>query len=83
MAYTPQPFYGKLSSFKPTNENFEITTGDFSNGSNQFTITLSGLVRVGQTITYINNQFTGIVTVTGVSGATLTSHSSLNIFWLR
>ena len=78
MSYTSQPFYGKLSNFKPTNENFEITTGDFSNGSNQFTITLSELIRVGQTITYINNQFTGIVTVTGVSGQVITVDQNAN-----
>ena len=78
MAYTSQPFYGKLSSVTPQNENFQITTGNFSNGSNQFTIALSGLVRVGQTITYINSQFTGTVTVTNVSGQTITVDQTAN-----
>ena len=79
MAYTSQPFYGKLSSVSPKNENFQITTGNFTDGDNEFTITLSGLVKVGQTITYVNNQFTGIVTVTNVSGQTVTVDQNANV----
>ena len=73
-----QPFYGKLTSVSPTNSNIIITTGDFVNGSNQFTIANAQLVRVGQTLTYIDSQFTGTVTITDVSGTTITVNQNAN-----
>ena len=78
MAYTSQPFYGKLSSTYPQNENFLVTTGNFTDGSNQFTITLPHLARIGQTITYIDNQFAGIVTITNIVGNTVTVDQTAN-----
>jgi hypothetical protein len=73
-----QPFYGKLTSVSPVNSNIVITTGDFVNGSNQFTIADAQLVRVGQTLTYVNSQFTGTVTITNVSGTTITVDQNAN-----
>ena len=54
MSYT-QPFYGRLSNVTPSNNNIIITTGDFIEGSNQFTIVDPQLVRVNQTLTYVNS----------------------------
>ena len=73
-----QPIYGKGSSISPVSQNFAITTGDFTNGSNQFTIADDSLVRVGQTLTYVNSQFTGTVTITNVSGTTVTVDQNAN-----
>lgn len=73
-----QPIYGRGSSISPVNANFVITTGDFTNGSNQFTIADDSLVRVGQTLTYVNSQFTGTVTITNVSGTTITVDQNAN-----
>jgi hypothetical protein len=73
-----QPIYAQGSSITPEYENFVITTGDFTNGSNQFTIAEDSLVRVGQTLTYVNSQFTGIVTITNVSGTTITVDQNAN-----
>jgi len=75
---TNQLFYGKVSSVSPSNENIVITTGDFTDGSNQFTIADNDLVRVGQTLTYIDSQFTGTVTITNVSGTTITVDQNAN-----
>ena len=75
---TNQLFYGKVSSVSPSNENIVITTGDFTDGSNQFTIADDNLVRVGQTLTYIDSQFTGTVTITNVSGTTITVDKNAN-----
>ena len=73
-----QPIYAQGSSITPEYENFVITTGDFTNGSNQFTIADDSLVRVGQTLTYVNSQFTGTVTITNVSGTTITVDQNAN-----
>jgi len=73
-----QAFYGRLSSLSPVNENIVVTTGDFTNGSDQFTITDSFLAREGQTITYVDSQFTGTVTITNVAGSTITVDQTAN-----
>jgi hypothetical protein len=73
-----QPIYGRGSSISPVNTNFVVTTGDFTNGSNQFTIADDSLVRIGQTLTYVNSQFTGTVTITNVSGTTITVDQNAN-----
>lgn len=73
-----QAFYGRLSSLSPVNENIVVTTGDFTNGSDQFTIADSFFVREGQTITYVDSQFTGTVTITNVAGSTITVDQTAN-----
>jgi hypothetical protein len=73
-----QAFYGRLSSLSPVNENIVVTTGDFTNGSDQFTIADSFFAREGQTITYVDSQFTGTVTITNVVGSTITVDQTAN-----
>lgn len=73
-----QAFYGRLSSLSPVNENIVVTTGDFTNGSDQFTIAEPFLAREGQTITYVDSQFTGTVTITNVAGSTITVDQTAN-----
>lgn len=73
-----QLFYGKLSSVSPVNENFQITSGNFTSGSNEFIIADDSLVKVGQTLTYIDSQFTGIVTITNVVSSTITVDQNAN-----
>lgn len=73
-----QAFYGRLSSLSPVNENIVVTTGDFTNGSDQFTIADSFFVREGQTLTYVDSQFTGVVTITNVVGSTITVDQTAN-----
>jgi autotransporter adhesin len=73
-----QSRYFRGKSISPKNVNFKITTGDFINGSNQFTIADDFFVRVGQTLTYVNSQFTGTVTITNVSGTTITVDQNAN-----
>lgn len=77
MSYT-QPFYGRLSNVTPSNNNIIITTGDFIEGSNQFTIVDPQLVRVNQTLTYVNSQFTGTVTITEINGNIITVDQNAN-----
>ena len=67
-----QAFYGRLSDLNPSKENIVVTTGDFTNGSNQFTIADPFFARVNQTLTYVDSQFTGTVTITNVAGSTIT-----------
>lgn len=73
-----QAFYGRLSSVSPVKENISITTGDFTPGSNQFTIADPFFARIGQTLTYVNIQFTGTVTITNVVGSTVTVDKTAN-----
>lgn len=73
-----QAFYGRLSSLSPVNENIVVTTGDFTNGSDQFTIAEPFLAREGQTLTYVDSQFTGTVTITNVAGSTITVDQTAN-----
>ena len=73
-----QAFYGRLSSLSPVNENIIVTTGNFTNGSDQFTIADSFFAREGQTLTYVDSQFTGTVTITNVAGSTITVDQNAN-----
>lgn len=73
-----QAFYGRLSSVSPVKENISITTGDFTPGSNQFTIADPFFARIGQTLTYVDIQFTGTVTITNVVGSTVTVDKTAN-----
>ena len=73
-----QAFYGRLSSVSPFKENISVTTGDFTPGSNQFTIADPFFARIGQTLTYVNIQFTGTVTITNVVGSTVTVDKTAN-----
>ena len=73
-----QAFYGRLSSVSPVKENISITTGDFTPGSNQFTIADPFFARIGQTLTYVNIQFTGTVTITNIVGSTVTVDKTAN-----
>ena len=73
-----QAFYGRLSSVSPVKEKISITTGDFTPGSNQFTIADPFFARIGQTLTYVNIQFTGTVTITNVVGSTVTVDKTAN-----
>lgn len=73
-----QLFYGKLSAITPQYENIVITTGDFVNGSYNFTIANPQLARIGQTLTYINSQFTGTVTIVSINGSTVTVDKPAN-----
>ena len=73
-----QLFYGKLSSVSPANENFLITSGNFTSGSNEFIIADDSLVKIGQTLTYVDNQFTSIITITNVVGRTITVDQNAN-----
>ena len=77
MAYE-QAFYGRLSSVSPFKENISVTTGDFTPGSNQFTIADPFFARIGQTLTYVDIQFTGTVTITNVVGSTVTVDKTAN-----
>ncbi len=73
-----QAFYGRLSDLNPSKENIVVTTGDFTNGSNQFTIADPFFARVNQTLTYVDSQFTGTVTITNVAGSTITVDKNAN-----
>ena len=73
-----QAFYGRLSSVSPFKENISVTTGDFTPGSNQFTIADPFFARIGQTLTYVDIQFTGTVTITNVVGSTVTVDKTAN-----
>ena len=73
-----QAFYGRLSSVSPFKENISVTTGDFTPGSNQFTIADPFFARIGQTLTYVNIQFTGTVTITNIVGSTVTVDKTAN-----
>ena len=73
-----QPFYGKISSVSPENENFVLFYGDTSIGSNQITnITPDtgfsiSLLRVGQSLSDLDNKFASNPTITNIVGTTLT-----------
>ena len=73
-----QAFYGRLSSVSPFKENISVTTGDFTPGSNQFTIADPFFARIGQTLTYVDIQFTGTVTITNIVGSTVTVDKTAN-----
>ena len=73
-----QAFYGRLSDLNPSKENIVVTTGDFTDGSNQFTIANPFFARVNQTLTYVDSQFTGTVTITNVAGSTITVDQNAN-----
>ena len=73
-----QAFYGRLSSLSPVKENISVTTGNFSPGSNTFTIADPFFARIGQTLTYVDIQFTGTVTITNVVGSTVTVDKTAN-----
>ena len=73
-----QAFYGRLSSLSPVKENISVTTGDFTPGSNQFTIADPFFARIGQTLTYVDIQFTGTVTITNIVGSTVTVDKTAN-----
>jgi hypothetical protein len=73
-----QAFYGRLSLLSPVKENISVTTGNFSPGSNQFTIADPFFARIGQTLTYVDIQFTGTVTITNIVGSTVTVDKTAN-----
>lgn len=80
MAFEQQLFIGKTSAFSPTYNFLVGFTGTTVNGQNTITnIAASdpsndlGLLRVGQTIvTYSGGGFSGNVTITNISGTTIT-----------
>ena len=86
MAYEPQLFYGKLSSFSATNDNITVITGDVQNGSNNITNVAAfdssydvNLLRVGQILGDVEGVFdTATVTITNISGTTVTVNGNAN-----
>lgn len=80
MAYEPQLFYGKLSSFSATNDNITVITGDVDNSTKDITNVAAfnssfdvNLLRVGQILGDVNNVYnTSTVTIEAINGTTIT-----------
>jgi len=87
MAYTPQLFYGKLTSFTALNDNITVITGTVQSGnpviSNIAAFNPSfdvSLLRVGQILNDANSVFpTANVTILEINGSNITVSEDANV----
>lgn len=80
MAYEPQLFYGKLTSFSAKNDNITVITGNVDSSTKDITSVAAvnssfdvNLLRVGQVLDDVNNVYnTSTVTIEAINGTTVT-----------